>query len=110
MPPDDATRVRHMIEAAKAAQFIVNGRSRGDLETDLQLRLALERAIEILGEAASGVSQEARLEHPGIPWRDIVAMRNRLSHAYFDINRDFVWKTAVEEIPALLGKLIGLQA
>jgi uncharacterized protein with HEPN domain len=45
---------------------------------------------------------------PSVPWAAIVAMRNRLIHAYFDIDRDIVWKTAVEEIPPLRLQLVAL--
>lgn len=65
------------------------------------LLFALVRAIEIIGEAAAKVSPEARGSMPGVPWSRIVAMRNRLIHAYFDIERDVLWRTACEEIPAL---------
>jgi uncharacterized protein with HEPN domain len=47
------------------------------------------------------VSLETRLSAPSIPWREIVAMRNRLIHAYFDIDHDVLWKAATEEIPTL---------
>jgi len=67
--------------------------------------LSLVKSIEILGEAASRVSPEARAECPNVPWTDIVAMRNRLIHAYFDINRDIVWHTVTEEFPPLIADL-----
>jgi uncharacterized protein with HEPN domain len=76
-----------------------------DLDTDLMLRFALVRAIEIVGEAASKLSLEMRAAAPSIHWPAIVAMRNRLVHAYFDIDHDVLWKTATEEIPALLSAL-----
>jgi uncharacterized protein with HEPN domain len=65
------------------------------------LLLSLVKAIEILGEAASRVSEETRSEFCSIPWRDIIAMRNRLIHGYFDINLDIVWKTVTDELPHL---------
>jgi uncharacterized protein with HEPN domain len=105
MPRDDAIRIRHMIEAAEACERFVSGRSGTDLETDVMLRFALVRAAEIFGEAASKVSPETRMSAPSIPWREIVAMRNRLIHAYFDIDHDVLWKAATEEIPALLTAL-----
>jgi uncharacterized protein with HEPN domain len=100
MRPDDAIRIRHIIEAAEAAQSFVDGRRRGDLDADLMLRFALVRAIEIIGEAASKLSLEMRAAAPSIHRPAIVAMRNRLVHAYFDIDGDVLWKTATEEIPA----------
>ena len=91
-----------MIEAAEACARFVDGRGRTDLETDLMLRFALVRAAEVFGEAASKVSPETRRSTPTVPWREIVAMRNRLIHAYFDVDHDVLWKAATEEIPPLL--------
>ena len=105
MPPDDITRFRHMIEAGEAACRFVAARPRGDLDTDLMLQFALVRAVEIIGEAASKVSPETRLATPAIPWTRIVAMRNRLIHAYFDVDRDILWRTVREELPELLALL-----
>lgn len=86
----DRDRIQHMIEAALQAMAFVRCRERGDLDTDMQLRLALLRALEILGEAASRVSAETREANPQIPWREVVSTRNRLIHAYFDIDLDIV--------------------
>src|SRR5271169_6595007 len=71
MRRDDAIRIRHMIEAAKACERFVSGRSRAELEINLMLRFALVRAAEIFGEAASKVSLETREIAPSIPWREI---------------------------------------
>jgi uncharacterized protein with HEPN domain len=103
--PDDRIRLQHMVEAAQAVQQMIANRSRGDLDTDLMLRLAVVRAIEILGEAASRISAPTRAATSAIPWTAIVAMRNRLSHAYFDVDYDVVWRTATVEIPAVLPSL-----
>jgi uncharacterized protein with HEPN domain len=72
------------------------------------LLLAIVRCLEILGEAANRVSEEARGELPDFPWRDIVAMRNRLIHGYFDIDPDIVWSTVTRELPGLLPLLESL--
>jgi uncharacterized protein with HEPN domain len=108
MQPDDLTRIRHMLEAAETAQRFTSRKSRPDLDTDPMLLFALVRAIEIIGEAASRVSAEQRTASPTVPWTAIVAMRNRLIHAYFDIDRDIVWRTVTEEIPALQSQLLQL--
>ncbi|MGH8150221.1 MAG: HepT-like ribonuclease domain-containing protein [Steroidobacteraceae bacterium] len=94
-----------MIEAAENAQRFVAGKSRADLDTDPMLLFALVRAIEIIGEAASKVSAEQRAVSATVPWIAIAAMRNRLIHAYFDIDRDIVWKTVTEEVPSLRSEL-----
>jgi uncharacterized protein with HEPN domain len=58
--------------------------------------------------AHSRVSAEQRTASPTVPWTAIVAMRNRLIHAYFDIDRDIVWRTVTEEIPSLRSQLLQL--
>lgn len=98
----DVVRLRHMIDAAKDAVFFSEGKQASDLATDRKLSLALVKSIEIIGEAATRVSPETRSKSPDIPWVDIVSMRNRLIHAYFDINLDILWKTVSEELPPLI--------
>lgn len=66
---------------------------------------AIVRALEVLGEAASGVSLATRETTPDIPWNLIVATRNRLIHGYFDVNPTIVWRTATEEVPSLVPAL-----
>ena len=94
-----------MYDAAMEAVTFTNGRTRLDLYKDRQLVLSLVKEIEIIGEAASKVSESAKQEYPDIPWRDIVAMRNRLIHAYFDINLDIVWSCVQKELPDLITSL-----
>jgi uncharacterized protein with HEPN domain len=105
MSPDDRWRVRHMADAAEQALAFVQGRQRADLDTDAMLRLALTRAVEIVGEAAAQVSDAGRNECPDVPWQQIVGMRNRLVHAYFDINADILWDTVLLALSPLLAQL-----
>lgn len=102
MRPDDLVRLRHMIEAAETACQFIEGRQRSELDADRMLLFALVRAVEVIGEAAARVSPETRAATPSVPWAAIIGMRNRLVHAYFDIDHDIVWKTAADELPALL--------
>jgi len=108
MPPEDRNRILHMIEAAEAVQEFLGGRGKEDLNHDRMLVFAIVRALEIIGEAASKISMETRLGSPEVPWALIVATRNRLVHGYFDIDHGILWKTATEEVPALLVQLRGL--
>ncbi len=102
MREDDLVRLRHMIEAAQQAAQFVSGRQREDLDADRMLLFAVVRAIEIIGEAASQLSAETRALSPEIPWKAIIGMRNRIIHAYWDMDTGIVWKTVTERIPALL--------
>ena len=64
--------------------------------------MALTRTLEILGEGASRLSDEARLRFTSIPYAKMVAMRNRLIHEYFGVDLDVVWKTVAEDLHILL--------
>lgn len=105
MPPDDRTRLRHILEHAGYAAEFLKGRKRRDLDTDVQLLLALVRALEIVGEAATQLSPTFKQRYPDLPWAQLAGMRNRLVHAYFDINRDIVWNAATVELPPLAASM-----
>jgi len=99
-----------MIDAALEALAFARGRMRADLDTDRMLALSLVKEIEIIGEAASKVSDEVKRSTPHIPWADITGMRHRLIHAYFDIDLDVVWKTLQSDLPPLVKDLQELLA
>lgn len=105
MSPDDRWRIQHMIDAAEQALTFIQGRDRAELEGDPMLRLALTRAVEIVGEAATQVSEAGRGELPAVPWPQIIGMRNRLVHAYFAINQDILWDTVQLALPPLITQL-----
>src|SRR2546427_2159561 len=105
MPSPDTVRLRHMRDAAAMALRLSEGRKRADLDADPSLSLALIRCLEVLGEAASKVSEETQLQMESVSFTPIVGMRNRLIHAYFDVNLDIVWKTVLEDLPSLLSAL-----
>lgn len=69
------------------------------------MTFALVRAIEIIGEAASKISAGGRTELPTVPWNSIVGMRNRLVHAYFDVDLDILWNTVTQALPPLHAQL-----
>lgn len=105
MQKDDEIRLRHILDAARQALDFARDETRASLDKDRKLEFALVKAIEIVGEAASQVSTESRENLPQIPWSNIIGMRNRLIHAYFDINLDILWKTITEELPPLIAEL-----
>lgn len=102
---DDMTRLRHMIEAAEEALGFAAPKKREDLDRDRMLALALIKAIEIIGEAASKISPELRERHPQVPWQAILGMCNKLVHAYFVIDLDVVWRTTINELQPLIKQL-----
>jgi uncharacterized protein with HEPN domain len=101
----DRDRLRHMRDASRSAIRFVQGRDRADLDTDEMLAFALIRALEIIGEAADKVSETTHASHPSIPWSNIIGMRHKLIHGYFDVDLDIVWKAATEKLPELVAYL-----
>ena len=103
MPRDrDRVRLLHMLEHAREAVELVEGHARENLDKDRVLSLAVVRLLEIVGEAAAGVSEKSRGEFPGIPWAEIVGLRNRLIHGYDSVDLDIVWNIVKGDLPALV--------
>ena len=102
---DDSVRIRHILDAAREAISFADDRSRTDLDTDRKLNLSLVRLLEIIGEAARGISEEFRDSHPDLPWNKMVGMRDRLIHGYFDVNLGVVWETVTQDLPSLITQL-----
>jgi uncharacterized protein with HEPN domain len=105
MRKDDRIRLQHMLDAANEALTFIQGKIRTDLDSDRMLVLSLTRELEIIGEAASKISAETRSQNASIPWLDISGMRNRLIHAYFDVDLDTVWSTVSRDLPTLKAEI-----
>jgi len=101
----DRIRIRHMLDAAGEAMAFAQGRSADDLRDDRILLLALVKEIEIIGEAATQLSDDFRSSLPDVPWALIRGMRNRLIHAYADVNAGLVWSTINTDLPELVRTL-----
>jgi len=98
-------RLRHMLDHAKEAVSMAQGRVRGDLDTDRKLNLSLVRLLEIVGEAAARVPAEERTLYPDIPWPEVVGLRNRLIHGYDSIDFDILWEIVSRDLPPLIAAL-----
>ncbi len=105
MHRNDLIRLRHILDAGREAVAFSISRSREDLDKDRMLSLSLVRLLEIIGEAARGISQEFRDAYPDIAWKKMVGMRDRLIHGYFDLDPDVVWVTVIEDLPPLITHL-----
>ncbi|MFL5386116.1 MAG: DUF86 domain-containing protein [Longimicrobiaceae bacterium] len=102
MQPPDIVFLADILDSARLVQEFTTGVSREELKRDVMRHSAVERHLEIIGEAAKNVSDEFRGEHPEIPWRKMAGMRDRLIHAYRQVNLDIVWSIATEMIPDLI--------
>ena len=95
----------HMLAAARRAISLLDDHTREELDTNDVLVLALTRLLEILGEAARGVSEETRALQPEVPWRAIAATRDRLIHGYLAVDLDIVWQIVKNDLPPVVDAL-----
>ncbi len=95
-----------MRDHAREAVSLVQGRTRENLESDRLLNLALVRLLEILGEAANRVPAEDRSRYPRIPWSQIVGLRNRLIHAYDQVDFDILWQIVTKDLPRVPARIV----
>lgn len=105
VPPEDVIRLRHILDAAREAVAILGDTSREELAGRRVISLALVKTLEIIGEAANHVTGDTRSLHPELPWRTAVGMRNRLIHAYFDIDHAVLWDTITHDLPPLIRRI-----
>lgn len=104
-PDADVAWLVDMLAAARAVQSFVVGRTFEQYLSDLYFRSAVERQVEIIGEAARGISQRFRDAHPEIPWRPIMAQRHRLAHEYGEIDDSIIWAVATLHVPRLIKQI-----
>lgn len=104
MSRDDELRIADILEAATELIAVVD-RGRPAFDADPILQRAAERLLEIIGEAANGLSEAEQARHDGIPWRDITRLRIVLAHHYHRVDPALVWQIATTEVPALVDTL-----
>lgn len=104
-PPDDRFLLEGMLDQARLAIRAASDQVRADLESDFILRAALQRFLDVLGEAASKTAEATRATLPSVPWREIVSMRNRLVHGYSTIDDDIVWEVVKTDLPRIVSAL-----
>jgi uncharacterized protein with HEPN domain len=102
---DPRIRAQHMLDHAREAVAMAQGRTRDDLDSDRQFSLAMVRLMEIIGEAAARIPEAFRDDHPAIPWQDIADLRNRLIHGYDTVNHRILWDIIQLDLPPLIDQL-----
>jgi uncharacterized protein with HEPN domain len=101
MPLSDKVRLQHILEAIEYVEQFLEGRSNVDLYDNPQLRFAIERQLEIIGEATNNLSDSIKNKYTGIEWRKIVAFRNFVVHEYFGVDLELVWLITQKNLPPL---------
>jgi len=102
---EDMARLWDMLDAARAAMQFTNRIQFEDFLADRMVRNAVERNLEIIGEAARCVSQTFRDSLPEIPWRAMIALRNVLTHEYGEIRNERIWLICKEQLAVLIRQL-----
>ncbi|MEN6356949.1 MAG: DUF86 domain-containing protein [Armatimonadota bacterium] len=100
--PRDLDSLIDILQASRRAVEFVGDKSLHAFIDDVQCHFAVVRAIEIIGEAANRVGDDFKSEHPYLPWRDMISMRNRLIHGYDSVDLVLLWDTVVKDIPKLI--------
>jgi uncharacterized protein with HEPN domain len=102
---DDRTSLQDMLSHALETIELLGETSRDQFGQDRMMQLALTRLVEIVGEAANRISQATIEKYPGIPWPQIIGMRNRLVHGYDIIDYNLLWDTITNDLPPLISSL-----
>lgn len=102
---ESAIPLRHMLDHAREARSMVEGKTRTDLDKDRMLNLSLVRLLEIVGEAANRTTKEERKKYSQIPWSKIVGLRNRLIHGYDLVDFDVLWQIINDDLRPLIEQL-----
>ncbi len=97
----DIDRLRHIDECIGHVMDFLQGKTFEDMKNDVMCYHAVVYNIMIIGEAANLLTKEFREEHPEVPWREIVDMRNVLVHGYFTTSALFIWETYTKDLPPL---------
>lgn len=101
----DRIRLEHILTCCENIATFMKGKRKTQLAHDLLLNSAVRHQLEILGEAANALSKKAQNALPGIPWKQVIGLRNRLIHEYFDIDNDIIWVTIKEGLPPLVAEI-----
>lgn len=107
MRPEERDRayLRDIVEAGRGALELLEGVSREQFLESRLLRLAIEREMTIVGEAARRASETFKAAHPEVPWPGMIAFRNVLIHEYGTIRADRVWHIVTTNVPPMLATL-----
>ena len=99
---DPRATLRQIQDAARRLQLIAAGKTLDTLLADWQATAALERYLEIVGEAVKRLPADLRSRYPSVPWKEIAGTRDHLSHGYDDVDHQVLWDAVQNDVPALL--------
>ncbi len=101
----DIPSVWDMVQAIRLLQEFTTGLTYNEYLQSVLIQSAVERQIEILGEAARRISLEFQQSHPEINWRSLIGLRNIIAHRYDEVRPEILWGVIASDIPSLLEQL-----
>ncbi|OGQ35716.1 MAG: hypothetical protein A3F16_08560 [Deltaproteobacteria bacterium RIFCSPHIGHO2_12_FULL_43_9] len=101
----DVACLKDIFIAAKEATSFIKGIGENNFRNDSLRKSAVIRQLEVIGEAAKRVSEEFKSKNPGIPWQEMIGMRDKLIHGYDDIDLTIVWRVTYIELPKLIKQI-----
>jgi uncharacterized protein with HEPN domain len=99
MPESDKQIIQSILKEIENLNTIMTDKAQNDLEEDLTLERAVCMTLGLIGEKASKISEAFRKQNPTVPWRKIVALRNRIVHSYEDLDFDIIYQTVETRVP-----------
>lgn len=103
----DSDRIEDILEAIEAIERHTQG-GKEAFDSDELIRVWCLKHLEIIGEAAARISEDLRSQHPSIPWKSIIGMRNILVHGYFDVDWSQVWNVVEKDLSPLKAQILRL--
>jgi uncharacterized protein with HEPN domain len=110
MQKNPSPYIHHIIDASAQITEYLDSVKEGEFKNNEMLQDAVIRNLEIIGEACSKLEDTFKKDRPNIPWKEIVGMRNRLAHEYWDIDLEVIWQTVTKDVPRLQKQLLELEA
>jgi uncharacterized protein with HEPN domain len=108
MRKNDAVFLHHIQDAIIQVETYADDLSYAQFSGDRLVQDGVIRQLEIIGEACRNLSDELRAQHPDVPWRQIIGLRNRLIHAYANISLGIIWDIVQVDIPPLKAEVTRL--
>lgn len=107
MRPEDSdvARLWDIVQWGERLAQLLSGVTWDEYKENIEKQTAVERCIEVIGEASRHLSNAFKEQHPDIPWREIVQQRNVIAHGYFHLAHDRLWSVATVEVPRLIERL-----
>lgn len=110
MKKDPLIFIEHILENIEDIENFIRNVTKEDFLKNKEKQNAVIRSIEVIGEATKNLPLNIRLNYPNTPWKDISGTRDKLSHHYFGVDLNLIWKTIVEKIPTLKEDIIKIRA